>query len=107
MHWAEARRRSRSQHDAKHPGALAQFLQRVAVMHLQFIAILGEQGWPVLALRDRARRAAQPRLLVRHLQQQEEFQLLHVVAIRQAVIAQDAAVVPELGDEGRCSWTCV
>ena len=26
--------------------------------------------------------------------------LLPIVAIRQAVIAQDAAVVPELGDEG-------
>ena len=67
--------------DAQHPGALAQLLQRVAVMHLQLIAILGEQGGPILALRDRARRAAQSRLLVRHLQEEEEGQLLDVVAI--------------------------
>ena len=68
-------------------------------MHLQFIAILGQQRRPVLALRDRARRAAQPRLLIRHLQEEQDSQLLDVVAIRQAFIAQDAAVVPELGDE--------
>lgn len=67
---------------------------------IPFITILGEQRRPVLALLDSARRAPQPRLLVRHLQEEEEGQLLHVIAIRQAVIAQDAAVVPELGDEG-------
>lgn len=41
----------------------------------------------------------QPRLLVRHLQEEREGQLLDLVAIRQAVIAQDAAVVPELADK--------
>lgn len=44
------------------------------------------------------RRAAQPRLLV--IEKQHNRQLLDVVAIRQAVIPQDAAVVPERLDEG-------
>ena len=39
-------------------------------------------------------------MLVRHLQEKQEGQLLDVVAIRQAVISQDAAVVPELGYKG-------
>ena len=42
----------------------------------------------------------QPRLLVRHLQEEQEGQLLNVIAIRQAIIAQDGAVVPELGYKG-------
>ena len=36
------------------------------------------------------------RLLVRHLQEEQERQLLDVVAIGEAVVAQDVAVVPEL-----------
>jgi len=47
---------------------------------------------------DRQRKAlgkARPRW-----SQQEEGQLLDVVAIQQTVIAQDATVVPALGDEG-------
>ncbi len=39
--------------EAKHPRPLAEFLQRVAVVNLEVIAVLGEQGRPVLALRDR------------------------------------------------------
>ena len=39
------------------------------------------------------------RLLVRHLQEQQKRQLLDVVAVGQAVIPQDVAVVPELLDE--------
>ena len=39
------------------------------------------------------------RLLVRHLQEQQERQLLDVVAVGQAVVPQDVAVVPELLDE--------
>ena len=41
------------------------------------------------------------RLLVRHLQEEQEGQLLDVVLVGQAVVPQDVAVVPELLDDGR------
>ena len=40
------------------------------------------------------------RLLIRHLQKQQERQLLDVVLVRQAVIPQDVAVVPQLANDG-------
>src|SRR5208282_3439891 len=39
------------------------------------------------------------RLLVRHFQEQQKRQLLHVVTIRKAVIPQDIAIIPELLNE--------
>ena len=38
-------------------------------------------------------------LLVGHLQEQQIRELLEVVAVRQSVVAQDVAVVPELVDD--------
>ena len=39
------------------------------------------------------------RLLVGHLQEQQVRQLLEVVAVREAVVAQDVAVAPQALDE--------
>src|ERR1700678_918175 len=38
----------------------------------------------------------QPRLLIRHFQEQQKRQLLHVIGIRQTVIPEDGTVIPEL-----------
>ena len=40
-------------------------------------------------------------LLIRHLEEEQKRQLLDVVAVRQPVIAQDVAVVPEFLNELR------
>ena len=39
------------------------------------------------------------RLLVRHLEEQQVGELLDVVAVGEAVVAEDVAVVPELLDD--------
>ena len=75
----------------------AQLFQRVAVVVEQRIAILGQQRGPGVDGGDGAglvvgRAAA----LVRHLEEQQVGELLDVVAIAHAVVAQDVAVVPEL-----------
>jgi len=89
--------------DAEHARALAELLQHVAVMDLQLVAVLGQQGGPVLALGDGGGLVERrTRLLVRHFQEQEEGQLLDVIAVGQTVIPQDAAVVPEFLNE--CGW---
>ncbi len=76
---------------------LAQLFQRVAVVVEQRIAVLGQQCGPGVGGGDEAglavRRAA---ALVRHLDEQQVGELLDVVAIAHAVVAQDAAAIPEL-----------
>ena len=83
----------------QHPRLLAQRVQHVPVMRLQLVAVLRQQARPVVALGHARRLAAQLRLLLRHLQEQQERQLLDVIAVRQPVVPQDVAVVPELLDE--------
>ena len=41
------------------------------------------------------------RLLVRHFQEQQKRQLLHVIAIRQTIIAENVAIIPKFLDKGR------
>jgi hypothetical protein len=38
-------------------------------------------------------------LLIRHFKEEKKRQLLDVIAVRQPVIAEDVAVIPELLDE--------
>ena len=68
----------------------------------QLVAILGQQRRPILALGNgRGLVERRPGLLIRHFQEQQKRQLLDVIAVGQAVIAKDVAVVPELGNECR------
>jgi len=85
---------------AEHARVLAQRLERVAVLHLERVALPGQERGPVVAGRDHRRlRPGRLRALVRHLEEEQVGELLDVVAIRQAVVAQDVAVVPELLDD--------
>ena len=86
--------------EAEHPPFLAQSLKRSAILHLERVAFLGQEGGPIEAAGDdgclRPRRL---RALVGHLEEEKERQLLDVVAVGEAVVAKDVAVVPEFGDD--------
>ena len=86
--------------DAEHARPLAEFLQRMAIMNLELVAIQLQQRWPIetLGMGDGLLNGGL-RLLIRHFQEQQKRQLLDVIAVGQAVIPQDVAVVPELLDE--------
>ena len=69
-------------------------------MGLQLVAVAGEQARPVAAVGDwrwlvvgqqRKRGLA---ALVQHLEEQEEGELLQVVAVGETGVAEDVAVVP-------------
>ena len=87
---------------------LAQLLQGVAVVVEKVVAVPPQQartshsppapGFPGC----RAALAA----LVGHLQEQQIGELLDVVAVAHAVVAQDVAVVPEFLDDGRSIHLC-
>ena len=69
-------------------------------MDLQLVAVAVEQDCPVETVgNDGGSVERRLRLLVGHLQEQQVGQLLDVVAVREAVVAEDVAVVPELRDE--------
>lgn len=71
------------------------------VVRFEVIPIELEQRRPTEALGNRRLLLeGRFRLLVGHLQEQKERQLLDVVAIREPVVTQDVALVPELLDEG-------
>jgi hypothetical protein len=79
---------------------LAQFLQRVAVVVEQLVAVLLHQAGTVIAGEHRALLAiGRSAALVGHFQEQQIGELLDVVAVAHAVVAQDVAVVPEFLDE--------
>ncbi len=87
--------------DAEHPWTLAEFFQRVPVVGLQIIPVEPDQGFPVESGWDRRGLVeGRLRLLIRHLEKEEEGQLLDIVPIGEAVIPEDVAVVPELLDKG-------
>ncbi len=67
-------------------------------MRFELLTLQAEQRRPVETLgHDPVE--AELVLLLGHLQEQQVGQLLDVVAVRQAVIPQDVAVVPELVDD--------
>ena len=79
---------------------LAQFLQRVAVVVEQLVAVPLHQAGPVIAGEYRAGLVVgRPAALVGHLQEQQIGELLDVVAVAHAVVTQDVAVVPEFLDD--------
>ena len=92
--------------EAEHAGTLAEFLQRVAVVNLEIVTVQLEKRAPAKAFRDgRGLVERRLRLLVRHFQEQQKRQLLDVIAVGQAVVAQDVAVVPELLDATTAALT--
>lgn len=69
---------------------------------IQDFAVFFEQGAPAQLFRDGAGLAKQGILIV-HFQEDEIGKLLDVIAIGNAVVAQDIAVVPDaLNDGGGC-----
>ena len=85
---------------SEHAGTFAQFFEGMAVVNFEIVAIQLDQRFPTESFRNGTwlveRRL---RLLIRHFQEQQIGQLLHVVAIRQAIIPEDVAVVPKFLNE--------
>lgn len=85
---------------AEHPRLLAQFVEDVAVLDLEVVAVAGEEGGPVQPGGDgRGTAPGGLGLLVGHLEEEQVGELLDVVAVGEAVVAEDVAVVPELLDD--------
>jgi len=85
--------------DPEHSRLAPQRLQRVPVLALQGIAVQPDQRGPVEPGRD-GRGLVIGRLgpLVGHLEEQQVGELLDVVPVGEAVVAEDIAIVPEFGD---------
>ena len=72
-------------------------------MRFERLAGLAFQTRPVEAFGNVGRPVVRRlRVLVRQLQKQQVGQLLQVVAVTHAVVAQRVAEVPDFLDEGRC-----
>ncbi len=86
---------------AEHAALLAELLERIPVVLLELDAfhLRPCQVVPAKPLGDRLLLALERRALVRHLEKQQERQLLQVVLIAEAVVSQDLAVTPELLDD--------
>ena len=88
--------------DRDQPRALAQSGERLAVVALQLFAGEPAQAGPAVPGRDGAGFAQNGGVLVVHLQEEQVGELLQVIAVRHAVVAQHVAVVPHaLHDGGR------
>src|SRR5690606_9360051 len=81
---------------AVHPG---QRLQGSAVLALQRLAVVLHQRGPVPLGRNRRFLAQVLGALLVHLQEQQVGDLLDVVAVGNALVAQHVRVVPDLGDQ--------
>jgi hypothetical protein len=69
---------------------LAELFQDMAVVVEEFIAVLLKQARPVVAGRNRALLIIRGfRMLVSHLEEEDEGELLHVVAVAHPVVAED------------------
>jgi len=87
----------------EHSRTLPQLLQGVPVVSLQIITIELNQNIPAEALGDR--RGLVERctgLLIRHLEEEQKGQLLQIIPIRETIIPEDIAVIPEFLDECGC-----
>ncbi len=83
----------------QHPRLAAQVFEDVAVVGLQAVALLRQQARPVVALgHDGLAAVGRLGLLVGHLQEQQEGDLLRVGHVGQAVVPQDVCEVSRLGD---------
>jgi hypothetical protein len=85
--------------DGDEAGADAERIQDVAVVALQGVAVQPQQALPVEIGGDGAAPAEQAGLVI-HLEEEQVGELLQVVAVRNAVVAEDVAVVPDALDDG-------
>jgi len=85
--------------DQNESGALTKLGQNVAVVALQRLAVALEKALPAEVLRDGALLAVVGDLLGGHLEEEQVGELLDVVAVGHAVVAQDVAVVPDALDD--------
>lgn len=77
----------------------AQFGEEMAVVALQCLIGFAHQALPVEVRRDDAGFAEKLRVLVIHLEKEQVGELFHVIAIGDAIVTQDVAVVPEALDD--------
>jgi hypothetical protein len=87
--------------DPEHPALRAEGGQGVAVMLLELdpLHLRDGQVGPAVALGDGRLLAGEGGALAGHLEEEEEGELLQVVLVGEAVVAQDVAVGPELLDD--------
>ncbi len=86
--------------DAEHALLFAERFKHMPVMRLQLIPVARQQTGPGELLGHGGRLVERrTRLLIRHLEEQQKRQLLHIIAVGQTVIAENVAVIPELLDE--------
>jgi hypothetical protein len=72
----------------------------MTIVRLQLIAVALEESLPIKIFGNpRPLIKRSPALLIRHLEEEQKRQLLDVIAVRQPVIAQDVAVIPEFLNE--------
>ena len=87
---------SLAEDDPEKPLRLPELIKGVAVVDLELVAIALDERRPVITIWNAGlpteRRS---RLFVGHLQKEQISELLDVVAVGQAVVAEDVAVVPE------------
>ena len=74
--------------------SLAQLGQNLTIVAFQVIAVQVDQAGPTVGVRNGGRVANFAPLVV-HFEEKEVRKLLNVVAVGEAVVAQDGAVVPE------------
>ena len=83
----------------EHPRLRGEVFEDVAILGLQGIAFLRQQARPVIACRDnRLSVVWRLCLLVRHLEEEEERDLLDVSHVAQAVVPEDVGEVPGFAD---------
>ena len=80
---------------AEHPWLRAELFEDVAILGLQRITFLRQQARPVIASRDdRLPVVGRLRLLIRHLEEEQERDLFDVSHVAQAVVPEDVGEVP-------------
>src|SRR6266699_3794590 len=78
----------------------------MAIMRLQRVPIPAHQAIPPVPLRNTRRLVIRwLRALVGHLEEEQVGQLLYIIAIRHAIIAQQVTVIPQALDNGLCCCT--
>jgi hypothetical protein len=85
--------------DAEHARLLAERFEDVAVLGFELGAIEADEAGPVAVTRyERLLVVGRFGPLVGHFEEEQEGELLDVVAVGEAVVAEQVAVVPELLD---------
>src|SRR5262249_42777662 len=86
--------------DAEHSLLLADLAQDTDVVRFELITIERLEARPVEPRRDKRLSVPRlPRQLIRHLQEEQERELLEVVLVREPVISENVAVVPQTLDK--------